>query len=87
MNKSGIKQKSHVESVCIVVLIVCFPSCSFDLLLDMLLQKRNVTCGPKDVCLKSVSVTDYVLSRDSSLMPRSKVSHVIAIGDFRITFD
>jgi len=60
-----------VESACVVVQIVCLPSCSFDLLLDLFLIKRNVTCGPAEECRKSVSITDYVLSRDSSLMPHN----------------
>lgn len=60
-----------MESACIVVQIVCFPSCSFDLLLDLFLIKRNVTFGPAEDCLKSISITDNVHSRDSSLMPRS----------------
>lgn len=60
-----------MESAWIVVQIVCFPSCSFDSLLDLFLYKRNVTCRPAKDCLKSVTITDYVLSRDSSLMPHS----------------
>jgi hypothetical protein len=60
-----------VESACIVVQIVSLPSCSFDLLIDSCLQKRNVTCGPAEDCLESVTLTGYILSRHSSLMPSS----------------
>ena len=76
-----------MESAWLVVQIMHFPSCSFDSLLDLFHQKRNVTCRPAEDCLKSVTITDYVLSRDSSLMPQVQVSRVIGISGFRITFD